>query len=289
MDGLGKNTDAKTVRHKRLNSKQISTLRFIYQFRFVSSKQIARYNNESNVRLVQKQLKTLADQKLIARQYDKTYRLRGKPAAYYLLPQGARILKSEHDQDPTEPIDLKRIYREKNISEQFIEHCSHIVDIYLELSRLFPKNNLVYRQKSTLNYEKYDYFPHPLPDAYIRIKRAETLKRFFLDIFEEHTPYFVIVRRIKRYIEYKDDGEWDDTGIPFPSILLICASHSTQKRINKRILRELRDSYEEMFFITSTIPEVLMLSHTDKIWHLIDVDSDPSDTPVDLNDLLDIA
>ena len=129
MDGLGKNTNSKTTHHRRLNSKQMSILNFIYLFRFVSSKQLARYFKQINVRLIQKQLKTLTDQRLIARQYDKTYRLRGKPAAYYLLPSGAKVLRSQKSQNPDEPIDLKRVYREKSISEQFIEHCSHIVDI----------------------------------------------------------------------------------------------------------------------------------------------------------------
>jgi hypothetical protein len=271
-----------TKYHRKLNKEQLNILKFLYEFRFVHCKQIAKYRHKQNIRLIQKQFKGLEDQKLIAKRYDSSYKLRGKPAAYYILPAGARVLGASTDRDPAEPINFKRIYKEKDVSEDFIFHCLNILNIYLELHASFP--DLVFAPKFRLNYEHYEYFPHPLPDVYIQIEAGSSDTSYFLDIFEEQQPYFVLVRRIKQYITYSQSGVWDDIEPHFPIVLIVCANRAIQKRLRRRISRELQESYEQITFATTTIAEVIDQSQNTQIWRPIYSYGDTYEDPIGLDD-----
>jgi predicted transcriptional regulator len=72
---------------KKLNEEQVAVLQLLWRFRFASNEQIAKYQQKPNSKAVQKRLKILEDQGLIAKRYDKSYKLQGKPAAYYLTPR----------------------------------------------------------------------------------------------------------------------------------------------------------------------------------------------------------
>jgi protein involved in plasmid replication-relaxation len=268
-------------RHNKLNAEQINILQFLYNFRFASNKQIARYQQKQNIRPVQNRLKILEDQALISKHYDKSYRLKGKPAAYYILPKGARALEANTTREPDEPINFRRIYKDKDVSEGFITHCSNILDIYLGLKTIFlNKRSFVFATKSKMNYEEYEYLPHPLPDAYIRFGSDEDPKQFFLDIFEERQPYFVLVRRIKSYFKYCSEGDWSDTGTDFPVVLIVCANTSVQKRLRRRLPKELQDSYDDIRFVTTTISEATTIDKTHaKVWLPMDEDGDDPDEP----------
>jgi len=69
---------------KQLNQEQIAVLQMLYRFRFASNEQVAKFQEKPGSKAVQKRLKILEDQGLIAKRYDKSYKLQGKPAAYYL-------------------------------------------------------------------------------------------------------------------------------------------------------------------------------------------------------------
>ncbi|MDN5274144.1 MAG: hypothetical protein JWP06_45 [Candidatus Saccharibacteria bacterium] len=265
---------------KKLNSEQVDILELLYRFRFASCKQIASYQHKQTIRPVQNRLKILEDQGFIAKRYDKTYKLRGKPAAYYLLPRGVKTLDSLIPREPHEPINFKQIYRNMNVSENFVEHCSNVLQVYLVLKQQYlAKDNIIYRTKSRLNYECYDYLPSSLPDAYIRLGDNDDEPQFFLDIFEDTQPFFVLIRKLKTYFKYSEDGDWSETGTMFPTILMACANTSMQKRLRKRIAKELQDSYEEITFATTTL-ETIKNNESVKIWLPIDEDGDdPAEPP----------
>ena len=269
---------------KKLNKEQVAVLQLLYRFRFASSEQIARYQEKPSNKFIQKRLKILEDQSLIAKRYDKSYKLKGKPAAYYLLPQGARALIQYANRRPDEPINIKRIYKDKDVSESFIEHCLNVLSVYLALKALYPaKGKLGYFTKSQLSYEKYDFFPSPLQDAYVHLKTSKSDQHFFLDIFEDSQPFFVLIRRIKKYLDYAGSGEWAryDTDGELPTVLLVVDNKSVHKRLRKRIAKELRDSYEEIAFATTKLEHILnSTENKGKVWFPIDEDGDDPDEPV---------
>jgi DNA-binding MarR family transcriptional regulator len=238
---------------KALNKQQLLVLSLIYKFRFSSNAQIAKYLGKKNSKYVQKRLKILEDQGLIAKRYDKSYKLKGKPAAYYLLPKGARALAEFNDRDQNQPINVASIYKDKAVSEGFITHCTNTLSAYLALIEVYgPK--LEFFTKSDLKYEQFEYYPQPLPDAHIRLQSNKGTKQFFLDIFEDSQPFFVLIRRLKQYLDYSGSGDWPNDELP--TILVVVESNTAHKRLRKRIARELRDSYEEMHFATSTLPQL---------------------------------
>lgn len=267
---------------KKLNEEQVAVLRLLWRFRFASSEQIAKFQQKPNNKAVQKRLKILEDQSLIAKRYDKSYKLQGKPAAYFLTPGGARTLALLQPREPDEPINIKRLYKDKDASEGFIEHCKNVLAIYLTLKELHPNGKLYFLTKSRLSYEKYDFMPNPLQDACICIKTSKGDRYFFLDIFEDNQPFFVLIRRIKKYLDYAGSGEWsryDEDG-ELPTILLVVQNKSVHKRLRKRLAKELRESYEEVCFATGRLEYVLEAKNKGKVWLPIDEYGDDPDEPM---------
>lgn len=267
---------------KKLNEEQVAVLQLLWRFRFASSEQIAKFQQKPNSKAVQKRLKILEDQSLIAKRYDKSYKLKGKPAAYYLTPHGARMLEAYKPREPDEPINIKRLYKDKDTSEGFIEHCKNILGVYLTLKDLYPGKKLYFITKSRLSYEKFDFMPNPLQDACICIKTGKGDRYFFLDIFEDSQPFFVLIRRIKKYLEYAGSGDWEqyDEDGELPTILLVVQNKSVHKRLRKRLAKELRESYEEICFATGRLGYILDPENKGKVWLPIDEYGDDPDEPL---------
>ncbi len=268
---------------KKLNQEQLAVLNLLYTFKFASSEQVARYSGKKNSKHVQKRLKILEDQELIAKRYDKSYKLKGKSAAYYLTPKGARALIQYDPPEDDEPVNIKRIYKDKDVSENFIQHSINILSIYLQLDDLYD-DKLRFFTKTLLSYEKYEYFPQPLPDAFISVRGGVQGKgkarRFFLSVFEDNEPFFVLIRGIKKYLEYAGSGEWAATEIDLPTILMVVEDKSVHKQLRKRIAKELRDSYKEVAFATTRLDYLLDAEYKGKVWFPIDEDGDDPEEPV---------
>jgi hypothetical protein len=151
------------------------------------------------------------------------------------------------------------------------------------LKALYPKQGkLNYFTKAQLSYEKYDFMPSPLQDVCIRIKTSAGDRYFFLDIFEDNQPFFVLIRRIKKYLEYAGSGEWaryDEDG-ELPTILLVVQNKSVHKRLRKRLAKELRESYEEVRFATGRLEYILDPENKGKAWLAVDEYGDDPDEPI---------
>jgi hypothetical protein len=266
---------------KKLNPEQVEVLQMLYRFRFASSEQIAQFQAKPNAKAIQKRLKILEDQDLITKRYDKSYKLQGKPAAYYLTPAGARAFAANIERKPDEPLNMKRLYSSKDASEGFITHCRNVLAVYLALKALHPKQaELIYFTKNQLNYEKYDFFPSPLQDAYVHIRKGQADRHFFLDIFEDSQPFFVLIRRIKKYLDYSSGGNWDaHCDMPL-TILMVVENKSVHKRLRKRLAYELRESYEDLKFATTRLEHILEPKYKGKVWFPIDEDGDDPDEPL---------
>ncbi len=240
---------------KLLNTGQLQTLEALRKFRFGSSELVGQYFGKSSGVFVYKRLKILQEQGYIGKRFDTSYRLKGKPAAYYLLAAGARALEESN---------VKAIYKDRTISEAFIQHCMDIFAIHNRF-RLLYGDKLKFFTKTDL--ATYDYFPKPLPDAFVSLKDKQGTKRFFLDVIEAATPFFILERRIKHYTDYSESGEWEATDSDFPIILLVCETEALEKRLQKRIDRNSEDSSDELVFYTTTKAQIMAAAaEQDAIW-----------------------
>lgn len=137
-----------------LNDSQLEVLKLLYKFRFSSSELAARYLGKANIKLVQKKLKVLEDQGYAGKRYDKSYKLQGKAANYYLTPKGARLLRQLYQQykdsgGKTKPSieisnqGIKQLYKNQTVLEDFITHCLNILNIYLKLREQYGVQSMI--------------------------------------------------------------------------------------------------------------------------------------------------
>jgi DNA-binding HxlR family transcriptional regulator len=102
-------TVAEPKYRRPLNPEQLAVLDWLYKVRFSSSKQIAKYLLKPNQKTIQNKLQILEERGFIGKHYDKSYKLAGRPAEYFLTPQGARQLPA----DSTNEWAIKALYKTK--------------------------------------------------------------------------------------------------------------------------------------------------------------------------------
>ena len=260
-----------------LNQEQIAVLEWLYNYRFSTSKQIAKHLCKPSHKAIQNKLQILEEQALISKRYEPSYKLAGRPAEYFLTPKGARQLPA----DSTNEWALKALYKNKTVSPDFIAHCLNIADIALQLQalygdklRLFTKSDIV----------AYDYFPSWPPDLFLSLKARtsrEAPRRYFLDAWDDTTPFFVSVRKARNYITYAEDGDWPSDEYALPTVLAICQDAKTQKKLTGQIKRALDEKYitDEVIFATTTKKQLEVATDaTIRMWRQMGTNGDDKTT-----------
>lgn len=239
--------NSEQTKNKRLNIKQLSILDTLYRFRFGTTELIANALNVKTKNKMNERLKVLLDQEYVGRHYGPEYRLLRKHATYYLLPKGIKALRQLNDK--CNDSVLHNIHKDKTASEQFINHCLAIFSTYCKLKEKHGENLRFFTKSQLVQYE---YFPKPLPDAYVRIQAGKDMTQYFLEMLQTERPFFVSVRKARRYIAYSETGEWEDTGTTLPTIVLVCDSETLKKRMDKQLLKLKHDiDPNELRFLVS--------------------------------------
>lgn len=252
--------DLGTKHRRKLNDEQLGVLKLLYKFRFGTNELFAEYFGKKDRSFVFKRLKILHEQGLVGKRFDGSYRLQGKSAAYYLTPDGARRLQEACDIQ----VNIKGIYKDKNVSEHFVERSLNLFAIRNQLHKQYG-DDLKFFTKANMNHEEYDYFPQPLPDAYIRLDN----KQFFLDVYYADQPNVVAVSRMKQYVKYEESDEWSATDTDLPVVLAICESAGLAKRVQRYMKKSIRESWDsEVVYALTTKPE--LMSGEQAVWHRAD-------------------
>ena len=226
-------TNTKQTHRTKLNQDQLALLKTLYKFRFGSKVLVTEYLGKKDQSSVFRRLENLVDQDLIAKRYDASYKLQGKPAAYYLTPAGARTLQAYLDEE----LNVKLLYKSKDVSEDFIVQSLRLFQMSNDLIKQHDKA-LRFYTKSDL--AKYDYFPQPLPSAYIRLESHQ----YFIELLKATDPPFVAKRHIQRYLTYACESNWGDTGTDLPVIVFVCDTEALKKRVDKLLYKS--DDIEEL-------------------------------------------
>ena len=262
-------TVAEPKYRRPLNSEQLAVLDWLYKVRFSSSKQIAKYLCKPNQKTIQNKLQILEERGFIGKHYDKSYKLAGRPAEYFLTPKGARQLSA----DSTNEWAIKALYKNKTVSPDFITHCLNVADTVLTLQAIYSDKLGIFTKS---HMAAYDYFPSWTPDLFLNLKAGANRRRYFLDVLDDTKPFFVGVRKVRNYINYAADGDWphDEAG-DLPTVLTICNDEQTQKKLNKQILYALDDT-DDITFATTTQEQLGAAAATSKPWHKITEDGEPA-------------
>ena len=211
------------VNKNKLTTKQLIILQYLYRFRFLTSAHVQKLQNDKTLRLTNYHLKILTEQNYISKHYTRTLGMANQPAVYYLASGSVKFLQEAIGLTAQ---SIKRIYREKTRSQQFISHSLYIAQYYLSLLDDSQKTGYTLKFFTKTDLLAHPYIIHPLPDGYFaRVDTNSETKRYFLDVFDDSAPRFTLRKRIKQYSDYVEDGKFESvTKHTFPMLLFICPS-----------------------------------------------------------------
>ena len=250
--------------NRTLTDDQIALLRLLYRFRFgttTSLNQLLSLNSRTSINA---RLETLLKRGYIGRRYEKSYKLLGKPATYYLLKESFPVLK---DQKGISPVVLKNIYKDAQATDKFVDACLGVLDLHNLLKAQYGEGLKFFTKSDIANYS---YFPKPLPDAFLAHKNEAQTKRFFILAFESSIPAFALNRRLQQFIDYYEDGDWEVTNSDFPSMLILCETAVLQNRVEKHISRRYGIVNDDVVMATTNWS--ILKSDTKKAWRLVGED-----------------
>lgn len=264
---------ARAKYRRPLNDRQLRVLGWLIKMRFSTSKQIATHLGKSYHKAIQSKLQILEAQELIGKRYDKSYKLAGRAAEYYVTPKGARMFATARDMT-IHPNAMKALYKNKTVSSDFLLHCVHVADTVLKLRAVYDAKKLLIHSPNELRHT--DYLPEWSPDLFMGYKTSDAAHYAFLDVWDGSKPFFVTVRKTRNYVNFKDSGDWQEDA-PFPAILAVCEDSYVQKKLNRQMKRILTDTWDDdLIFATTTKQQLYQATKpTDKIWLKIEMDGDP--------------
>lgn len=261
-----------------LRQGQIEILGLLYKYQFGSRQLIAESLKVKAGSNIYEKLNVLIKHGFVAKRYDKSLRLQGLPAAYYLTPKGLKTLQSLDAWNYITEATIRSSYRDKNISQSFINHT---LDVY-SYTNMLAKTHPTLKVFTRRDMSRYSYFPNNPPDAFLSLKTGEetTPKRFFFDFISDDTPRSVIAKRIAQYMQFFSDGEWDATNSQIPILLFLTFKPAIKKYLMRsaRAVRGTFDMEDEVAIYAATIDQLLS-AESSRIWE--DIDSADSLFPLD--------
>jgi hypothetical protein len=221
----------------KLNQAQTEILEALYKFRFATIDLISAYQELTSKKYTYTRLKILEDQKYIARHYDGQYKIHGKPALYYITKKGIAYLKTNPDLSVKA---LNGMYRDSSRNEQFMQRCLDIFKLFIKFNELYG-DKLSFYSKAELT--ELEYFPRPLPDAYITLGT----KQYMLELIDMTMSYAVTKRMLDRYQEHLEFGGWDELGAEYPTLLVMCENAMLERRVQKLGAKLVDDAEFEIY------------------------------------------
>ena len=256
----------KIDKRSALKQGQIDILETLYKYRFGSRQLLADSLGIKSGSNLHEKLNVLMKHSFVARRYDKSFKLRGVPAAYYLTPKGLRRLQLILGSERVTDTIIKASYRDKVVSQSFV---NHVVEVYTYSNRLqyeYPSLKVFLRREMAL----YSYFPANPPDAFLSLKTNDGLQRFFFDVVFKGMPPSAVTRRLVNYMKFFDDGSWNVTGSDLPKLLFLLENPATENRLRRaaHAVRSRFDLDDEIEIYTATIES--LLGNDSAIWSNID-------------------
>ena len=269
----------------KITPKQEQILKYLYKYKFLDRKQIQAFLNHKYHKRINDWLKDLNQKEYISRIYSNKFGENTKPAIYYLALNGIRFLKAQ-DEYPIEV--LRKFYRLKDRSNDFIEKCILIGQMVLDLKTAAGKshdkkeeNELSYLIAAPTDLANPDYRFNFLIEYKVdlvvkRLKKKKTGQRsnstyFLLTIIAPTLPRYSIRHQVKKFIELYNGYEWDDINETFPTIMVICPTLATMiytKRMTRKLLED-EDNPKDLhinFTITDKLKEHSVIGN---IWESV--------------------
>ncbi len=199
---------SKPTKRYTLNTNQIQLLKTLYKFRFITNNFLASYKKISHV-ASHKSLEVLKDQDYLGSHYNASYKLLGKGARYYLAPKGLKFLK---DNLQLNEHVLHSMYKNKSVTEGFIDHQIDVTSAYLHLNNNYPNTFDIFARTELASF---DTFPESQPDLFLnRTPKSDTrTNQYFIELWHDKPPISAR-KRLSELLEHYDDGDWEEDVYP---------------------------------------------------------------------------
>jgi len=234
-------------------------------------------------------LKDLKDKGYIERIYSTDFLEKTKPAIYYLGLNGIRWLSlqlaatKDGEEVPAYPLqELRKRYRESSRSEGFKNRSMLIADCCILLeSETTPDTRyvpIVHAQYIHPHHsfhflaESETIMPHLCVVKEHDTKNSRIITNYLLEVFDATLPRYRLKYRLKQYLTYLSDDEWESgENDPPPIILLVCANLTdliyAKRRVKTLIDNEWDDEDQDKPHIRFTTAQQLKQHGiTAKIW-----------------------
>ena len=264
--------------HKQTNNKrlvlkkgQIAILEALYECRFCSCRLLADRLGITSGSSLHEKLNVLMKHGFVDRRYDKSFRLRGMPAAYYVTPKGLRQLQLIHGRERVTDAIVKAGYRDRVVSQAFVNHAVRVCAYINQLQHRYPLLEVLLRREMML----YSYVPANPPDAFLLLRVNDGIRQFFFDVVSKDMLPSTINRRIVGYMSFFDSGGWNEANSDMPKLLLLLEDTAMKRRL-ERIARAIRSRFDldDEIEIYIAMAEDLLNGDT-AIWLSIDETSEP--------------
>jgi len=237
----------------------------VYKYRFASRQLLAESLGVKPENGLYEKLEILVKHGYLAKRFDKQLKLLGVPAAYFLTPKGLRALQNVAGHDHITDSVIKLSYKDKTVSQSFIQHTLDVYRYTNALRRAYPDLKIFTKRDMS----QYEYFPEQSPDAFLSLPTNDPMqpKRFFFDLVPDATPRYVLDRRIAHYSEFFDEGGWGVANSELPVILLVAEKGTAEKRMHRYVRLQLnRSDMEDLQVFTTTTAAISHMFDEKAIW-----------------------
>ena len=178
-----------------------------------------------------------------------------KGARYYLAPKGLKVLRKAELADEK---SLHVMYKNKSLSEEFVDQHIDIIRLYLAISSSYPNKLHIFTNTELIPYSE---FPaNTRPDLYIRsiTAKANNLKEYMLYSFIGKRPY-AIRKLFDAIVEHFDSGDWEEEAeTAYPTLLIVCTDTRAEQSTRRYIATKLDNmGIDDLNVLTTTIRGLL--------------------------------
>ncbi|MFI5270980.1 MAG: hypothetical protein ACHQT9_02970 [Candidatus Saccharimonadales bacterium] len=241
-------------RHNALNAKQVHILKLTYKFRFITAPLLAEYKGLSSRHSMYMTLERLASQDYLGKRVDANTDFQNKGARYFLTPDSFKELRDKHGLSERTKF---AIYKNKSVSEDYIDGYITVLRVYLALRNAYPDTFHIFTSTELMDY---DYMPEYHPDLYLnRIKASKTGVNEYILYNLTSTQFYVFKKQFDKLLEHFDSGEWEAAvETDYPAILLVVSDGKQEKKLQEYIAKVMDNSgIDDLSIYTTTIKALL--------------------------------
>lgn len=237
----------------KVSVQQQRILRLLYKFRFISVQLLAQVMGISRQGVYQG-IEPLVKAKLVIKVYDKSYRIRLRPAYYYISASGVGHVRAILNVGKSV---TNHLYKNDAATEEHIQHCFDVARCYVAIAKLLDPKTEIF-SKSEIG--RYKEFPKNRPDMYVRLPDD----REAIIVVAHDIPAYIARKRYAEIITHSEDEGWDGE---YPRIAFVLKTERDKKTFmftSREKLDNMGMAEDEIFVLATTLEAVL--SGDESIW-----------------------